>query len=292
MDLEERKRSIRKLVFASSALSRALLAGDFRSSFKGRGMDFDGLREYGAEDDALRIDWNASSRLGRPYVKTYRDDRNLSVYIIIDESASMDYGEGGTKAERAAVAASLVAYACSLNGVRVGALFFGGDSLEHREPASGGRAAMTLMERIAEGRKGEGRGSELGAALEAAASYLKRRSLVLVISDFDMEAYALPLAVLARRHDLAALLVRDRKGRLTGLPPFCVRAVDAESGRSALAFGSSRSYRAVLERAAKTQRLAWLAAVAAARVPYVELGPDTDIAHALIEFFSKARRRA
>ncbi len=68
MDLEERKRSIRKLVFASSALSRALLAGDFRSSFKGRGMDFDGLREYGVEDDALRIDWNASSPL-RPSLR-------------------------------------------------------------------------------------------------------------------------------------------------------------------------------------------------------------------------------
>lgn len=292
MDLEERKRSIRKLVFASSALSRALLAGDFRSSFKGRGMDFDGLREYGVEDDALRIDWNASSRLGRPYVKTYRDDRNLSVYIIIDESASMDFGEGGAKAERAALAASLIAYACSLNGVRVGALFFGGDGLEHREPSSGGRAALALMERIAEGRGGDGRGSELGAALEAASSYLKRRSLVLVVSDFDMEGYALPLAVLARRHDLAALLVRDKKGRQAGLPSFCVRAVDAESGGSALAFGSSRAYREGLERAAKTQRLALLAAVAAARVPFLELGPDTDIARALIEFFSKARRRA
>ncbi len=291
MGIEERKRRIRKLVFSSASLSRALAAGDFRSAFKGRGMDFDGLREYGADDDALRMDWNATARLGRPFVKTYRDDRNLTVYLVVDESASMDYGEDGGKAERAALAASLLAYACSLNGVRVGALFYGGNSLEHREPEAGGQAVMALMERIAEGRPGDGRGSDLPAALGAAASHLKRRSLVIIVSDFEVEGYALPLAVLARRHDVAAVLVRERKGRPAVLPPFCLRAADAESGRPALVFGRSKSYREAFERSYKARRLEWLAALEAARVPSLELGPESDIARELVAFFSRPRKR-
>lgn len=252
MDDASLRERIRRLVFAAPALSEALASGGFRSVFKGRGMDFEALREYEATDDALRMDWNATARFGRPFVKTYKDDRDLTLYLVVDESRSMDFGSGRTKRETAALAASLLAYACSLNGIRVGALFFGGSAaMDGRAPASGAGAARALMERLAAGpasAAGPAHGSDLGAALTAASSILKRRSLVLVVSDFMCSGYALPLALLSRRNDVAALRVHDR---LDAAPPrlsFSMRSADVESGLRRLVTPLSAAYRRERER--------------------------------------------
>lgn len=289
MDDEERKRRIRRLVFASPALARALLAGDYRSAFKGRGMDFDGLREYGTDDDALRMDWNATARLGKPFVKTWRDDRSLSVYLVVDESESMDRGD--RRADTARTAASLVAYACSANGVRVGGLFFGGDALEHVEPDTGPRRALALIERVMEGRRGPGHGSRLPEALEAAASWLKRRSLVLIVSDFQAAAYAVPLALLARRHDVAMIHIRDGSDLPLVPDGWTLRAVDAESGRARLVPGRSRVWKGAVRRASAGAKLELLSAAAAARVSVLPLGPSDDPVLALTQFFGRRGRR-
>lgn len=292
MDDASQRERIRRLVFAAPALSEALLSGNFRSAFKGRGMDFDSIREYQVTDDALRMDWNATARFGRPFVKTYMDDRDLSLYLIIDESASMHSGAGRTKHETASLAASLLAYACSLNGVRVGACFFGGTSeLDSRAPQGGQRAALALMERCASGpgTGGHGAGSDLAGALTAAASILKRRSLVLVIGDFLTSGYALPLALLARHNDLVAIRVHDP---LDAAPPdtaLSLRAGDAESGQPRLVVPRSKAYRHERARFAKAARLEWLVALSAARVPYLEMDAATDPVDALVTFFGRRR---
>ncbi len=293
MDEASLRERIRRLVFAAPALSEALTSGNFRSAFKGRGMDFESLREYDATDDALRIDWNATARFGRPYVKTYRDDRDLTLYLIIDESPSMDFGAGRSKHETAALAGSLLAYACSLNGVRAGALFFGGAAgMDSRAPAEGPGAARTLMERLADqgSPKGQGvRASDLGGALSAAVSILKRRSLVLVVSDFMTTGYSLPLALLARRHDVAALRVHDHLDE--GPPPlgFSLRVADAESGAPRLVVPRSTAYRESRAGSAKAARLEWLVALSASKVPYLEMDSATDPVEALVGFFGRRR---
>jgi len=292
MDDASQRERIRRLVFAAPALSEALMSGNFRSAFKGRGMDFDSIREYQVTDDALRIDWNATARFGRPFVKTYMDDRDLSLYLIIDESASMHTGVGRTKHETASLAASLLAYACSLNGVRVGACFFGGtDELDSRAPQGGQRAALALMERCATGPDASSleAGSDLAGALTAAASILKRRSLVLVIGDFMTTGYALPLALLARRNDLIAIRVHDP---LDAAPPdtaLSIRAGDAESGLPRLVVPRSSAYRQERARFAKAARLEWLVALSASRVPYLEMDASTDPVDALVTFFGRRR---
>ncbi|PKL25091.1 MAG: hypothetical protein CVV47_07345 [Spirochaetae bacterium HGW-Spirochaetae-3] len=296
MDEASLRERIRRLVFAAPALSEALGSGNFRSVFKGRGMDFEALREYDAGDDAMRMDWNATARFGKPYVKTYKDDRDLTLYLVIDESPSMEFGAGRTKRETAALAASLLAYACSLNGIRVGALFFGGAAaMDGRAPAAGQGAARALMERLAGGSAraaasaGETAGSDLGAALTAAASILKRRSLVLVVSDFMTSGYALPLALLARRNDVAALRVHDR---LDSEPPgvgLSLRVADAESGASRLVVPRSAAYREARTRSAKTARLEWLVALSASKVPYLEMDSATDPVESLVAFFGRRR---
>ncbi|HUW71466.1 MAG TPA: DUF58 domain-containing protein [bacterium] len=292
MDDASQRERISRLVFAAPALSEALMSGNFRSAFKGRGMDFDSIREYEVTDDALRIDWNATARFGRPFVKTYMDDRDLSLYLIVDESASMNCGTGRTKHETASLAASLLAYACSLNGVRVGACFFGGTvELDSRAPQGGQRAALALMERCASGPGADGRhaGSDLAGALAAAASVLKRRSLVLVIGDFLTTGYALPLALLARRNDVIAIRVHDP---IDAAPPettLSIRAGDSESGVPRLVVPRSRAYRDERSRFAKAARLEWLVALSASRVPYLEMDASTDPVDALVTFFGRRR---
>ncbi len=302
MDEASLRERIRRLVFAAPALSQALTSGNFRSVFKGRGMDFESLREYDATDDALRMDWNATARFGRPYVKTYRDDRDLTLYLIFDESPSMYFGAGRSKHETAALAGSLLAYACSLNGVRTGALFFGANGMDGRAPAEGQGAARALMERLAAspvratGQAGAVRpanapGSDLGAALTAAASILKRRSLVLVVSDFMTTGFSLPLALLARRHDVAAIRVHDV---LDAAPPalgFSLRVADAESGVPRLVVPRSAAYRESRTGSAKSARLEWLVALSASKVPYLEMDAATDPVEALVSFFGRRRTR-
>jgi len=298
MDEASLRERIRRLVFAAPALSEALTSGNFKSVFKGRGMDFESLREYDATDDALRMDWNATARFGRPYVKTYRDDRDMTLYLIVDESASMDFGAGRSKRETAALAGSLLAYACSLNGVRSGALFFGGAAgMDGRAPAEGQGAARALMERLAAGPASaagpagaeSAPGSDLGSALSAAASILKRRSLVLVVSDFMSAGYSLPLALLARRHDVAAIRVHDV---LDAAPPdlsFSLRAADAESGIPRLVVPRSATYRESRASSAKSARLEWFVALSASKVPYLEMDSATDPVEALVSFFGRRR---
>lgn len=310
MDEQSLRARVRRLVFAAPTLSAALLAGEYRSVFKGRGMDFEGLREYELSDDALRMDWNATARFGRPFVKTYRDDRDLTLYIVLDESASMNFGADRTKRDTAALAASLLAYACSLNGVRVGALFFGaapasqgglsgesraGSSFEEFKPQRGERPALALMERIAGASAAAAHdsttdgGSPLGEALERTAAVLKRRSLVLIVSDFMATGYALPLALLARRHDVAAIRVHDRLDRESPAVKFVMRAADSESGAPRLVAPGSASYKEDRASEAKASRLEWLVALEASRVPYIEMDSSTDPVKALVSFFGRRR---
>jgi uncharacterized protein (DUF58 family) len=296
MDEHAIRARIRRLVFVSPALSRAMLAGDFRSAFLGRGMDFDSVREYEVTDDAMRMDWNATARFAKPFLKTYREDRGLSVYLVVDESASMDFGAGRTKRETAVLSASLLAHACALNGVLVGGLFFGGGGFQHFEPASGERPVRVLAERLVAGppapeTKGRGAlpGSDLGGALEAAVAHLKRRSLVIVVSDFKAAGFAVPLALLARRHDAVAVLVRDPLDAKPPQVPFVLRAKDAETGVPRLVAPRSRQYADALAVESRNTRLEWLSALAAARVPSIELDAGTDPARALVDFFRRRR---
>jgi len=147
VDREELHSRIRRLVFASPALSEAFSRGEFRSVFKGRGVDFEALREYNDGDDARLIDWNVSVRLAKPYVRLYREDRSLTLFLLIDVSRSMEEGSGElSKRDMAVLAASLLAYAAQYRGMPVGALIFAGEPLRYFKPKRGKAHAMALIE--------------------------------------------------------------------------------------------------------------------------------------------------
>jgi uncharacterized protein (DUF58 family) len=306
---------IRRLIFASTALSEAFTRGEFRSIFKGRGVDFEALREYDEGDDARLIDWNVSVRLAKPFIRLYREDRSLTLFLLIDVSASMEAGSGElSKRDMAVLASSLLAYAAQLRGMPVGALIFSGEPLRYFEPRRGKAHALALIEaavaadsrtaaqglvsrRAAAAGRGSARssveapaaGSDLPGAFDTAGRILKRRSLVIASSDFFAAGYMPSLARLARRHDVVALRLRDDlDGKLPGAGAFTLH--DAEGGERLWMPLRSRRLRAAWADFHEAEDRRFEEACVAARVPRLELDTACDPALALLEFFGRRRR--
>lgn len=300
-------RTIRRLLFSAPVLSRALLSGDFRSVFRGRGIEFDALREYDAEDDARLIDGRATARFGRAFVRTYREDRNLTVLLVLDETESMAYGTHRSRGEAASIAAALLAYAAALNGTAVGALFFDREGIHFAPPRSGRRAALALTERFASIVRPAGgspsmksvpaasRRPGLAGALESARGALKRRSLVFVLSDFRAAAegpggYSGPLGRLASRHDVVALRVTDPVDDQMPRSGAASEIFDAETRRPVFLALGSRSLEESWTAFQGELRLQWLRAVRSSGAASLELNTEEDAGKVLISFFERRRR--
>jgi uncharacterized protein (DUF58 family) len=300
MDEDALRERIRRLLFASPALARAFARGDFRSVFRGRGIEFDSLREYYPDDDARLIDWNATARLRQPFVRTYREDRSLTVFLLVDVSASMDQGSGElSKLDEAVLVSSLVAYAAQLRGLPVGCLLFAQGVLGSLAPRRGkahalavASAAATYASRQSDRgtSEGTGKGTELGLALRTVSQVLKRRSLVLVLSDFRASLWERPLAELARRHDAVAVRLSDPSD-LDPPSAGSFYAVDPETGDTAWLPLGSRGFRSAWRANGAARRHDCLEACARSRVNCLEIDTGDDPARKLLEFFERRRRR-
>jgi uncharacterized protein (DUF58 family) len=213
------------------------LSGHYHSVFRGRGIDFDSVREYVAGDEVRTIDWNVTARAGRPFVKQFHEERELVVWILVDVSASGDFGSGSTtKREVAAELACVLALSAVRNNDKVGLLLFS-DRIEVRIPPAKGRAHVLRVVREILTCEPVGRGTDIAAALDAVRQRALRRSVIFLISDFELPDDAgAALAALERaarpvgaRHDVVAFEVRDPRERT--LPDLgLVTLEDAESG--------------------------------------------------------------
>lgn len=234
---------------ASRDLAEDLLAGEFASVFRGQGIEFDEVRHYEAGDDIRAIDWNVSARFGKPFVKLYREERELTVCIVLDCSASMHTGGVSAKPgkgalsryEQGTLAAALIALSAEKTGQRVGAVFFDRDIREVYRPHKGRSHALAVIS-AALGVENPGRGSGLGAALAGTGRLLKRRSLVAVISDFLCVNWERELGDLCARHDVIAVRITDPLDR--EMPGVGLAALeDNETGYRFYAPTSSPSFR-------------------------------------------------
>jgi uncharacterized protein (DUF58 family) len=237
----ERIRSVMEKVRQIEIRTRRLvdesLAGHYHSVFRGRGIDFDSVREYVAGDEVSTIDWNVTARAGRPFVKQFREERELAVWILVDVSASGDFGSGSTtKRELAAELACVLALSAVLNNDKVGLLMFS-DRIEAQVPPAKGRAHVLAVVREILTCRPAGRGTDIAAALDVVRQRALRRAVVFLISDFELPDDAgATLTALERaarpvgaRHDVVAFEVRDPRERT--LPDLgLVTVEDAENG--------------------------------------------------------------
>ena len=241
--MEERKifRNLRNLHLVSSKLIESLLAGNYRSLFRGPGIEFDEVREYVEGDDTRQIDWNVSSRMASPYTKIFREERELILFLLVDVSASLGIGTEESKRDLAVFVAGLLAAAAVRNSDRVGGLLFS-DRIEKWIPARKGRRHAARLVQDLLTAEPVGRGSDLPAAIRTVLESMKRRGICMIISDFRTPVVWKEMSLLARRHDVIALMIvdpLDEEFPARGL----VELQDVESGDMIVAAGYSPRFR-------------------------------------------------
>ncbi|MGH8236652.1 MAG: DUF58 domain-containing protein [Steroidobacteraceae bacterium] len=220
---------IRRVEIRSWRLAEEYLAGAYRSVFKGRGMDFESVREYCAGDEVRRIDWNVSARMNAPFVKQFREERELSVLLAVDVSASSDLASAAqSKRELAAEVAACLAFSAASNGDKAGLVLFTDGVERYLPPRKGRRQVLRIMREVLHADL-QGRGTSLEHALNFLNHVQHRRAIVFLITDFLDRNFERALKVTARHHDLIPIVITD--GRERELPDAGWLAVeDAESG--------------------------------------------------------------
>ena len=203
-------KKIRQIEIKSNKIVEEIFSGEYRSGFKGKGMEFDDIRQYYHGDDVRNIDWNVTARHNKAYVKQFCEERELNMFLIIDMSKSSDFGN---KKELIASIGATLALSASKNNDRVGMILFT-DEVEKFVPSKNGRKhVLSIIENILDF-KPKNKGTNLGRALQHFNRIEKKRSVVFVISDFLDEGYAKDLKITSGRHDLVMVRVIDRTEEL------------------------------------------------------------------------------
>ncbi|CAN5569590.1 DUF58 domain-containing protein [soil metagenome] len=287
-------RQVKLLELRTRGLVNSLFTGEYRSVFKGQGMEFAEVREYQPGDEVRSIDWNVTARMGRPYVKRYIEERELTVMLAVDLSGSERFGTRSRfKSELASELAAVLAMSAIRNNDRVGAVLFT-DRIEHVvPPRKGRRHALRLMRDLLVFEP-VGRGTDLAAALEYSGKMLTHKAIIFVVSDFQAPDLEQPLKLLAQRHDVVAVTVDDPSEQ--ALPDIGqARFVDPETGVTIDVDTSDEKVRtrfaaAVAEELSARKRL--LRRLAIDEIP---VRTDGGVVDPLIKFFrtreTRSRRR-
>ncbi len=223
-------KQVRLLEITTRGLVNDVFSGEYHSVFKGRGMSFAEVREYRYGDDIRGIDWNVTARTGSPHVKVFEEERELTLMLVVDVSASAHFGTSERmKSELAAELCGVLAFSAIKNNDKVGLILFS-DRIERFVPPRKGRRHALRVLRELLFHPAEGKGTDIAGALEYLARVTRRRAVVFLVSDFLADGYERALSVAARRHDLVAVRVGD--AREVAVPPMgFVEFEDPESGR-------------------------------------------------------------
>ena len=281
---------VRRLTIKSRRAVEEVFSGAYRSAFRGQGLEFAEVREYVPGDDIRAIDWNVTARAGRPFLKRFDEERELTVIVALDLSGSQEFGSRGrTKRETAAEAGALIALAAARNRDRVGLLLFT-DRIELYLPPAKSRARALRLVREMLAFEPAGTGTDLAHALSFLGRVARRHAIVFVVSDWLAPAFDRPLSYLARRHELVAIEVGDPLE--AEIPSSGILAArDLETGRTVwIDLGSRRSkaeWRGRRAHAAKDLSNAFIRG----RADRIALATGSPVAPALIRHFETRTRR-
>jgi uncharacterized protein (DUF58 family) len=285
---------LQRLDWSVSRRLDGLLQGNYRTLWRGAGLDLADLREYQHHDDVRHIDWNVTARLQTPYVREFTEDRELTAWFLVDLSASVDFGSGAaTKRQLAREFVAVLARLITRHGNKVGALIYGRE-VDTVVPARGGRRhVLQLLQRMAARPALAGPGAtDLRALLVAARGIVKRRSTLFLVSDFiSAPGWETALAQLAQRHDITAVRLYDAlEMELPDLGLMTMR--DAETGEELVVDTHDRRFRERFAAAADRREEALRSALAKAGVDTLELGTDDALLDAILRFVELRRQRS
>ncbi len=281
---------IRRIEIRARKLVANVFLGEYHSVFRGRGIEFSEVRQYEPGDDVRAIDWNVTARMGVPYIKKYIEERELTVMLVVDVSASSAFTTAGmTKRDLAAEVAATLAFAAVANNDRVGLLAFS-DRIEMFVPPAKGRTHVLRIIRELLYLEPSGRGTDIAAALSYLARVARRRAIVFVLSDFFDDGYERQLRASAARHDVIALTLADP--RESSLPDVGLLELhDAETGARVLVDTSDSAVRAAYTDRARERAAARRRSLAAAGIDEILLETGRSYVEPLLRAFRARERR-
>ncbi|UCD59297.1 MAG: DUF58 domain-containing protein [Candidatus Hydrogenedentota bacterium] len=283
-------RKIRRIQIYTARTVNDILAGQYRSVFKGRGIEFAEVREYQAGDEVRLIDWNVTARLGRPYVKQFSEERELTVMLLVDASGSGRFGSvEQTKNEIAAEIAALIAFSAIRNNDKVGLIIFTDRVEKFVAPKKGRSHVLRVIREILYFRP-EGKGTDIVTAIEYLMRVTSRRTVAFLISDFIATGFERNLRIANQRHDVIALRIIDP--REVELPPVgLIQLEDPETGESILVNTRSVELRKKYERLSRKRLAEQTQAFRSMNVDRVEVWTNSSYVEPLVKFFRMRERR-
>lgn len=287
---EELIKRIRQIQIYTSRAVDASFAGQYESVFKGRGMQFDEVREYMPGDEIRTIDWNVTARTGRPFIKRFVEEREMTVLFAVDLSASGEFGTvSKLKNELAAEFCAVLAFAAAKNNDKVGLLIFT-DRIElFIPPKKGSRHILRLIRELL-GFTMPKRRTNIPLALDYIAKVVRKRATVFLVSDFIGADFQKPLSLLNKRHDVIAVPVRDRVE--VAMPAVgLIEVQDAETGQIMLVDTSSRRFRTRYGEHSSRRFNELKNALRSANVDLIPIATDRPYINDLIQFFHMRHRR-
>ena len=290
----ELAKKIRYIQIYTSKAVNDVLAGEYHSVFKGQGMEFDEVRAYQPGDDIRTIDWNVTARTGHPYVKRYVEEREITVFFLVDLSRSGSFGSlEKLKNEVAAEFCALLAFSAIKNNDKVGLIVFT-DTIElFIPPAKGTSHVLRLIRELLFFEPGQIRkktGTDIALALDYLGRVLNKRGVVFLVSDFLDKNFEKPLRVLARRHDLIAVTVSDP--RELSLPDVGLLEIqDAETGESMVIDTGSKRVRSKYRRLAEEKNNKLSILFQSTGIDHIKLLTNRDYVLDLVKFFRKRMKK-
>ena len=283
-------KKVRKIEIKTKGLSNHIFAGEYHTAFKGSGMAFSEVREYQPGDDIRSIDWNVTARYNSPFVKVFEEEREMTVMLLIDVSASGNFGtQEQFKRELATELAAILAFSAIKNNDKVGVIFFT-DKVEQFIPPKKGKSHILRIIREVLAFEPTGKGTDIAGALEYFSAVIKKRSICFILSDFMSKEFDRPLKIASKKHDLVALRIHDtREDTLpnVGLVPM----QDAETEKMLFVDTSSKKVRDnfAKNRTQATEKLRKL--FPASGVDLIDITTGTDYVKPLINFFKTRGKR-
>lgn len=291
MDANELLKKVRKIEIKSRALSQNIFAGEYHSTFKGRGMMFSEVREYQYGDDIRDIDWNVTARQNHPFVKVYEEERELTVMLLVDVSGSRDFGAvGSPKRDMITEISATLAFSATQNNDKIGAIFFS-DRIEKFIPPKKGKKHILFIIRELIDFKPQSQGTDIAMAVEYFADALKRRCTTFLITDFiDNSAYGEALTIASNRHEIMAVQVYDKRD--SSLPNVgMMRVADLETGALKWVDTSSSKVRKAYDKWWYTRQQSMVDKLRRARVDFSSVSTDEDYVKALLSLFKNRRTK-
>lgn len=290
MNTSEILKKVREIEIKTGRLVSETFAGQYQSVFKGRGIEFSEVREYVPGDDVRSIDWNVTARASRPFVKQFIEERELTLMILCDVSGSQAFGSSGKpKSEAAAELAATFAFSALKNSDKSGLLLFSDKPELYIPPRKGRNHSLRIIRELLAFQP-KSRGTDVAMALRMANRVMKRRGIIILISDFNSPDYTKEVRLTASRHDLIPVVVTDAFERSLPAAGALLMSEDLESGADFAADLYSPGYRAAYEREYAARRGAMEAALRSAGADWIDVDPALPVHVPVVKFFRQRRR--